>query len=85
MNEGELGKRIKQKIIDGEGLVSYSFGIVSIINEAAVCFSDKNELSSEEFEKAVHEWFRYWFVTPDDPIPNPLGWNKANHGKEEKK
>ena len=57
MSEGELGIRIHQKVIDGNGKVSYAFGIRPIIE---VCLKDLLD-GSPELSPQTLRWLRRWF------------------------
>jgi hypothetical protein len=79
VSEGELGKRIKQKILDGEGKVSFSFGIKPILEE---CLHELLR-GQPDLSPQTLRWLDYEFGTTylaEKEVVNPLGWNKSNHG-----
>jgi hypothetical protein len=97
MSEGELGKKIKQKILDGDGKVSFAFGIAPILDEALKEFlNGQPEVSPQTlrflqiefgFNPDTYDWKRQGcgvkLLQPKEVV-NPLGWNKSNHGTEAK-
>lgn len=64
----ELENKIKQKIKDGEGRVSFAFGIKPILDEAKAEFPDINtwskgdsyEDAEQKYLDAVEAWFKKW-------------------------
>ena len=68
MSKGELGKRIKQKILDGEGKVSFAFGITPILEECITeLLNGQPELSPQTIR-----WVERWF--------NKLNYNAKQTG-----
>jgi hypothetical protein len=59
MSEGELGKRLQQKIKDGEGKVSYSFGVKPLLDE---CLTDLLR-GQPELSPQTMRWLNKWYGT----------------------
>ena len=59
MSEGELGKRIKQKIKDGDGRVSFAFGIKPILDEALQDFLSGQPEVSPQTMRFLEIWFGF--------------------------
>lgn len=75
--EGELGRRIKQKILDGEGKVSYAFGVKPILD---ACLNDLIR-GQPELSPQTLRWLEFWFdFQLRRDVVNPLSWNKSNIG-----
>ena len=57
MSEGELGKRLQQKIKDGEGKVSFAFGVKPILDECLTWFLE----GQPEVSPQTMRWLKVWF------------------------
>jgi hypothetical protein len=74
MSEGELGKRIKAKIGEGNSgfgdtKVSFAFGIAPILEEAKADFQKMYDEANKTFGVSYEEetqiwdaWFKKWFL-----------------------
>jgi hypothetical protein len=72
-NQAELYERIRQKIKDGEGKVSFAFGIEPILNEAKVEFHkvEMDTIYNHEHDYPYHDYhtemkklIKKWFGEP---------------------
>jgi hypothetical protein len=64
MSEGELGKQLKQKILDGEGKVSFAFGVSPILD---TCL--ENLLRGQpELSPQTLRWLKFWFGFDVDKV-----------------